>query len=65
MSVGNSRLKEFSDGRFVKQTCALIEILVATGHKPEAEKIRDQALTVMDDPLLTSAVQDAEKKLAK
>jgi hypothetical protein len=65
MSFGNPRLKEFSDGRFVKQTCALIEILVATGHKPEAEKIRDQAVAIMDDPLLTSAVQDAEKKLAK
>ncbi len=65
MSFGNSRVKEAFDGRFVKQTCGLIEILVATGHKPEAEKIRDQALLIMDDPLLTAAVQDAEKKLAK
>jgi hypothetical protein len=63
--LGNSRLKELHDGRFVKQTSALIEILVATGHKPEAEKIRDQALLIMDNPVLTSAVQDAEKKLAK
>jgi hypothetical protein len=65
MPFGNSRMKEFYEGHFVKQTCTLIEILVATGHKPEAEKIRDQALLVIGDPLLTSAVQDAEKKLAK
>jgi len=65
MSFGNSRVKEAFDGRFVKQTCGLIEILMATGHKPEAEKIRDQALLIMDDPLLTSAVQDAEKKVVK
>jgi hypothetical protein len=53
------------DERFVRQTRALIEILVANGRKPEAEKIQAQALTVMDDPALASAVQDLEKKLGK
>jgi hypothetical protein len=43
----------------------LIEILVATGHKEEAQRIGAQAQTVMDDPRLASAVRDAEKKVRK
>ena len=56
---------KYFDERFVRQTKALIEILVASGRKPEAEKIQAQSLTVMDDPALASAVQDIEKKLGK
>jgi ElaB/YqjD/DUF883 family membrane-anchored ribosome-binding protein len=43
----------------------LIEILVGTGHKEEAEKIRSQAVAVLDDPRLQSAVSDAEEKIQK
>jgi hypothetical protein len=58
-------LQEFADRRFVAQTRALIEILVATGHQPEAEQIRLQAVALRDDPRLASAVADAEKKVPK
>jgi hypothetical protein len=64
-AFANPQLTEFAYGRFVKQTRALIEILVAGGRKPEAEKIRAEALTVLDDPRLASAVMDAEKKTGK
>jgi hypothetical protein len=58
-------LHRVTDENFVRQTRNLIEILVATGRKTEAEQIRNQALGVLDDPRLGSAVVDAEKKLAK
>jgi hypothetical protein len=61
----NAQALKFVDGRFLSQTCELIEILVGTAHKPEAEEIRDQALTLLDYPRLKSAVADAEKKIAK
>ena len=48
---------------FVSQVCKLVKILVATGHKSDAEKIRDKAVLVLDDPRLRSAVNDAEKKI--
>ena len=43
----------------------LIEILVATGHRADAEKICAEAVLVVDDPRLKCAVTDAELKPAK
>jgi hypothetical protein len=54
-----------ADRHFVDNTLQLIEILVATGHKTEAEKIRDEAVAVLNVPKLQSAVSDAEQKLQK
>jgi serine/threonine protein kinase len=48
---------------FVGQVCKLVEILVGTGERDEAQKIRDEALTVVDDPHLRSAISDAEHKI--
>jgi serine/threonine protein kinase len=48
---------------FVSQTRRLIEILVGADRKPEAEKIRAQAVTVLNVPDLQSAVSDAEKRV--
>jgi hypothetical protein len=56
-------LKKLAEDRFVGQTRQLIEILVGTKHNPEAETIRNQALDILDDPRLRSAVDDAEKKV--
>ena len=56
-------LKKSSDDRFVGQVCRWVEILVGTGRKAEAEKLRDQAFAVLDDPRLQSAVSDAEAKV--
>src|SRR5262249_42824912 len=58
------RRRNFTDGRFVDQVRQLSLVLVAIGHQPEAEKIRDQALTVLDDARLKSAVADAVQKTA-
>ena len=48
-------MSKLSDDRFVGQTCQLIEILVGTGHQADAEKIRDEAVAVLDDARLKSA----------
>jgi hypothetical protein len=52
----------YYDNHFVEQTRRLIEILVGTGHKPEAGKIQEQAVAALDDARLKSAVADAEKR---
>jgi predicted Ser/Thr protein kinase len=49
-----------ADRRFVEETCQLILILVKSGHKAEGEHIRDEAVALLDDPRLKSAVSDAE-----
>jgi hypothetical protein len=61
----NPAFPKTADNKFVVQTCQLIEALVATGHKAEAEKIRDKAMAELDNEHLKSAVSDAEKKLGK
>ena len=61
----SAMLKKPAEDRFVGQTRQLIEILVATDHKTDAESIRDQAVAVLDDPRLKSAVDDAEQKVGK
>ena len=58
-------LAKMADNGFIAQTRNLIEILVATGHKSDAEKIRDQAVAVLDVARLKSAVGDAENKIRK
>ena len=54
-----------ADKRFVDQTCQLVEILVGSGHKGYAEKIRDQALALLENERLKSSVADVERKLEK
>jgi hypothetical protein len=54
---------QLATNNFVGQVCKLVEILVATGHQADAEKIRDQAVAVLDDARLKSAVTDAEEKM--
>ncbi|MBL9135396.1 MAG: serine/threonine protein kinase [Verrucomicrobiales bacterium] len=59
--ASEAMLKSTND-RFVNQTRQLIEILVATGRTDVAARIRDQALALLDDARLTSAVSEAETK---
>jgi len=61
----SAMMKKSAEDRFVGQVHQLIEILVATGHKSDAEKIRDQALAILDDPRLLSTVSDAEERAQK
>lgn len=61
----NAMMKQNADDRFVGQVRQLIEILVGTGSKPDAESIQTQALAVLDDPRLQSAVTDAEMKVSE
>jgi hypothetical protein len=56
---------KFADNNFVGQIRQLIEILVGAGRKPEADKIRDEALMVLNDDRIKSAVTDAEQKIKK
>jgi predicted Ser/Thr protein kinase len=56
-------LKKFANDGFVGKTRELIEILVATGHMSDAENIRDQAVKILDDPRLPSAIADAQKAI--
>jgi hypothetical protein len=60
-----ARMKKWAEDRFVGGTVELIEILVGVGRKAEAEKIRDQAVAVLDDARLKSAVSDAEARVRK
>jgi serine/threonine protein kinase len=61
----SAMMKKSSEDRFVGQTRQLIEILVGTGHKADAEEIRNQAVAILDDPRLKSAVSDAAEKIKK
>ncbi|HWD94530.1 MAG TPA: protein kinase [Verrucomicrobiae bacterium] len=54
-----------ADNIFIGQMKQLIEVLVGADRKPEAEKIRDQALAVLDDDRIQSAVSDAEQEVQK
>jgi Bacterial Ig-like domain len=55
---------ELATNNFVGQVCKLVEILVATDHQTDAEKIQAEALTVVDDLRLKSAVSDAMEKIS-
>lgn len=61
----SQRNEEMVKGRFVGRVRTEIEILVGTGDIDEAEKIQKEALAVLDDPRLESAVDDAKAKVAK
>jgi len=52
-----------ADKTFVAHTKQLIEILVGAGHKTDAENIQREAVLLLDDPALKSAVDDAEKEI--
>lgn len=60
-----AELPKNADNNFMGQTRQLIEVLVGAGRKPEAEKIRDEALAVLDDDRIRSAVDDAEREVQK
>ena len=49
-------MKRSANDRFVGEVRKLIEILVATDRQTEAETIRNQALVVLNDPRLQSAI---------
>ena len=51
--------------QFVNEVRALVEILVATGEKSDAEEIQKQALAVLKDPRLETAVDDVYEKFAQ
>ena len=61
----SAQMNKNSADFFTGQVRQLIEILVATSHQADAEKIRDQALAVLDDDRLRSAISDAEEKIHK
>jgi tRNA A-37 threonylcarbamoyl transferase component Bud32 len=56
-------MPKFADKNFVGQARQLIEILVATDHQADAEKIQSEAIAVLDDARLHSAVSDAQEKV--
>ncbi len=61
-SSDDMMLKQNED-RFTAGVRELIEILVGSGHKVEAEKIRIRALEILDNEPLRSAISDAEAKI--
>lgn len=58
-------LEKPSKDRFVGKVRELVEILVGTGDKADAAKIQKEALAVLDDPRLETAVDDAKAKVTK
>ena len=53
------------DSMLIQDTSVLIEILVATNRRAEAEKVRDQALACLDHPDLRSAIESSEERIAR
>ncbi len=53
----------FAENNFVGQTRQLIEILVGAGWPADAARIQAEAVAVLDDARLKSAVRDAEEKI--
>jgi hypothetical protein len=51
--------------QYVRQVGRLIEILVGTRDKADAQNIQKQALVFLDDPRLRNAVSDAEAKVGQ
>jgi hypothetical protein len=62
---GNPQLKAYAEESFVEKTCRLINILVGAGRKQDAEKVRERALAVRDDPAIRQAVEDAVERQKK
>jgi len=61
----NPPLKDFAETSFAEETCRLIEILVGVNRKTDAEKIREQAMAVRDDPRIREAVEKAMQRQKK
>ena len=62
-NVTPHRPLQLADRTFIEETCRLITILLGTGQKSDAEKMREQALATLDDPKLQTAINDAEQKI--
>lgn len=58
-------MKQSAEQQFVGDVRGLVEILVATGDKADAEDIQKQALAVLYDPRLETAVDDVYEKFAQ
>jgi hypothetical protein len=58
-------LRQSATNRFIGSVRQLVEILVGSGHKSDAEKIRDAAAAIFNDARLQSAVADAEQVIQK
>ncbi len=58
----SAMFKRLDQNRFVDSVRQLIEILVATGHQPEASQFQSEALNTLNDPRLQTAVSDAIQK---
>jgi hypothetical protein len=61
--LGSPQPPKYYDAHFVEEACRLIEILVGAGHNAEAQKVRDQAVAVLDHARLKSALSDAEERI--
>jgi serine/threonine protein kinase len=57
--------KKMTVDRFVSQVRQLVEVLVGTKRQLQAEKIKDEAVSILDDPRLKTAVEDASKRAAQ
>jgi predicted Ser/Thr protein kinase/tetratricopeptide (TPR) repeat protein len=53
----------FAEPHFVEEVGGLVEVLLATDRKAEAEAYLREALVLLDVPLLRSAIPDAEKRI--
>ena len=54
-----------ADQYFITETRALIEILVGLGRRTEAANIQRQAVNLLDDARLRSAIADAEERVRR
>jgi tRNA A-37 threonylcarbamoyl transferase component Bud32 len=54
---------QMATNNFIGQVCKLVILLVVTDHQSDAQKIQDQAVLVVDDPRLKSAVAQALGKV--
>jgi hypothetical protein len=61
----NPELKDYAEKSFVEETCRVIEILVRAGRKLDAEKLREHALAVLDEPAIRQAVEKAVERQKK
>ena len=62
-SDNSQRMEKMTKDHFVGKVREHIEILVATGDQADAKKIQKEALAVLDDPRLETAVDDADTKI--
>ena len=56
-------LQTVSTDNFVRSVGQLLEILVGAGRQVEAEKLRAQALAILDDPRLQPAISEVEARV--